>query len=117
MSGWRSLKRPSRGTSQREAIDGSTVTFELADIAHGGGLARGFGQLVEQGREPRDDSARPASVRSTPRPVRMKSCGAQPFLEVADMPADGGMGHEKLGRGVGEAFQPGGGFEGLERIE
>ena len=33
------------------------------------------------------------------------------------MPADRGVGDEKLGSGIREAFQPGGGLESLERIE
>ena len=33
------------------------------------------------------------------------------------MAADGGMGDEELGGRIREAFQPGGGLEGLERIQ
>jgi hypothetical protein len=33
------------------------------------------------------------------------------------MAADGGVGDEQLGSGVGETLQPGGGLESLQRIE
>jgi hypothetical protein len=33
------------------------------------------------------------------------------------MTAYRGMGHEKLGGGLGEALEPGSGLEGLERIQ
>ena len=116
MSGWRSLKRPSRGTSQREAMAGSTVTLSsrtsptaaASRVASASWSKRGVRRAAKR---------LPGLGELHAAPGADEQLRAQPFLEIAHMAAHRGMGHEQLGGGLGEALEPGGGLEGLEGIQ
>ncbi len=90
--------------------------LELARIAYRRGLAGCLGHCVEQGCQL---AAKPAPCLGQlhTAPGAQKKLGAEPLLEIADVPADGGMGNEKLARRLGETFMPGGSFEGFECIQ
>ena len=77
---------------------GSTETLELAHVAHGGGLTGCLGQASKRGVSWLAETRVPASVSVNATAGALEKLGAQPFLQLADMAADGGMGHEQLGR-------------------
>ena len=116
MSGWSSLKRPSRGTSQRDAIAGSTETLSVRTLPWAAASRVASRHIVEEGGQAVAEA--PAGIgQDNTAAGAGKELGAEPFLQFADMAADRGMGDEQLLGRIGEALMAGGGLEGPEGIQ
>ncbi len=97
-------------------MDGSTVTLQLPDVARRRRITGGLGDGIKQRGELAAIAA--AGVGQLHAAAGAgEQFGAQPLLEIADMAADRGMGDKQFGCGIGEAFVPGGGFEGLQGVQ
>ena len=90
--------------------------IEGAGGANGGGFARGIGQGIKEGRQLLA-KALACLGEGNATSGAQEELGAEIFLQLADMAADGGMGDEKLDCGLGETHMPRGGFKSFESVE
>ena len=71
---------------------------------------------VDRGRTDLGEQIRPRLGRRCVAAGAQKQPGAKPILEQAHLSADGTMGNAELRSGVRKAAEPGGGFEGFDRV-
>ena len=90
--------------------------IERAGSANGGGFARGIGQSIKEGRQLLAKALAGLGEGNATASAQ-EELGAEIFLQLADMAADGGMGDEKLARSLGKTHMPRGSFESFESVE
>ena len=90
--------------------------IEGAGGTHGCRFARGIGQGIKEGRQLLAKTLAGLGEGNAA-PSAQEELGAEIFLQLADMAADGGVGDEELTGSLSKTHMPGGSFKSFQCIE